>query len=175
MNRHEHIGFHACQTKDDPIFPFLSNDHEKTWLTQGYYFWTDSDSWAKFWGERAIKKDAKGCYAILECAISLDKNELLDLVGNAKHLELFTELIKHIETKSTVSNLTVSTVIKTLRESDFFPFLAVKVADYPKEGYKFSASMKEKLATLNRQQMCVFEQAKDRIRFIVKKEICVGK
>lgn len=63
--------------------------------------------------------------------------------------------------------------IKTLRESDIFPFLAVKAADYPKEEYKFSASMKEKLATLNRQQMCVFEQAKDRIRF-VNKEICVG-
>ena len=52
------------------------------------------------------------------------------------------------------------------KEPGTFPFLAIKAADYPKTDYKFVERMNEKLATLNRQQLCVFEQAKARIALI---------
>lgn len=163
------IGFHACRSVGEPCFPFLSNDHEKTWLTQGYYFWTDTDSWARFWGKRSVSKS--GSYRVLECKIALEDDELLDLVGNARHLELFSEMIRYVSGKTSLPIVTVRTVLKFLRaeeakEPGTFPFLAIKAADYPKTDYKFVEKMNEKLATLNRQQLCVFEQAKARIALI---------
>ena len=71
------IGFHACKAEGDPIFPFLSNDHDKTWLTQGYYFWTDSDTWAQFWGQKSVKSRR---FVILKCRIELAEDECLDKV-----------------------------------------------------------------------------------------------
>lgn len=165
------IGYHACKNSGSLIFPFLSNDHDKIWLTQGYYFWTDSDTWAHFWGRKSVKSDE---YAVLKCKIQFKENEYLDLVGNSRHLELFANLIDLIGIKTSEDEkITVRQIIQMCRffaksDPQFFPFQGIKAADFPEEQYPFVKNIKNKLVTLNRQQLCVFEEAKEKIKFIEK-------
>ncbi len=163
------IGFHTCRNSGSLNFPFLSNDHAKTWLTQGYYFWTDSDTWGHFWGNNSVRGTD---YAILKCKIKFKEDDYLDLVGNARHLELFAEFVNLIGIKSEKDDeITIRQIIQWCRflektSSGAFPYLGIKAADFPEEHYHFVKNIKDKMVTLNRQQLCVFEDAKDKIKFV---------
>ncbi len=82
MGRQTHVGYHNCRNEGGKEFlkssvPFLSGDGDNQWLTQGYYFWTDSPYWAERWNPG---RDV----AISEFKITFHTDdELLDLVGNA--------------------------------------------------------------------------------------------
>ncbi|MGP3038393.1 hypothetical protein [Serratia nevei] len=176
MGRQTHIGYHNC--RDDGGYeylrqhvPFLSGNGENQWLTQGYYFWTDSPYWAEKW-------NSKHQTAISEFTISFHNDEeLLDLVGNSRHIHEFGRMRQKVADSlkmKDLSKVTVNQIIGYFRKiersrSGFFPYLAVKAQDSTKDD-AFSVMRfvkawyrKETLACHTRQQLCVFSHARDRI------------
>ncbi len=178
MGRQTHIGYHNCRDQGGYDFllanvPFLSGNGDNQWLTQGYYFWTDSPHWAEKWNP-GLKT------TVSEFSIMFSQDdELLDLVGNTRQIFEFqamrNRVAQNLEIRD-VSKVTVSQVIAFFRklETDkvaegIFPYLAVKAQDAASVGFftrmTFVRKRTEALACLTRQQMCVFSHARDRITF----------
>jgi len=113
----EVIAFHACkQNGQEHDAPFLSRSNNQ-WLTQGYYFWTDSDYFAKKWSEDCYK--ARGYkYCIMKFELSFEKNKLFDLVGNVDHKIKFYEMVKKLKKLNIISkdSLSLRAVVEYLRE-----------------------------------------------------------
>lgn len=174
--------YHTCKTDGGrkyvhSIAPFLSEKNTPKkwqWLTQGYYFWTDSPYYAHIWGQDSYKGD----YAIVECEISIDKCLLLDLVGNTKDCEYFNKLLaayqKKLESTGSKQVATVSGVIEHFRQAasksdgKIFPYQAIKAFDIPNKRYscgriKFTETSNETMVIIPRLQLCLFESAKDLI------------
>lgn len=178
MGRQTHVGYHNCRDEGGydhlrSSVPFLSGGGDNQWLTQGYYFWTDSLYWAERWnpGQKTT---------ISEFTITFhEDDELLDLVGNTRQMFEFqtmrNRVANHLKVRD-VAKVTVSQVIAYFRKlegqpksSGVFPYLAVKAQDNAKVGlFKsmlFTRHRREELCLATRQQMCVFAHAKDRITF----------
>jgi hypothetical protein len=165
------IGYHTCRASGGwhYIFenaPFISQSNSNQWLTQGYYFWTDSDYWAQNWGETSIR----GGHAILRCIIEIDKAYLLDLVGSVGDQIKFYELLEtyHNKLKKADPNAETPTVhavlcalrLKAQENKAYFPYVAIKAADQKYEKFfHFTDKKKEKVFLVTRQQLCVFENA----------------
>lgn len=183
-----HIGFHNCLNRGSyetirQSVPFLSRSGPKQWLTQGYYFWTDDAYWAHQWNEG---RDT----VISEFSITFDsKDELLDLVGNARDIRQFEAMRKQVAgslTRMSALHITVNQVISFFREleqtDDFkgvFPYAAVKAQDSTKASnlirLNFVDERPEQMVSFTRQQMCVYEHARDKIafrRFIFPEDFC---
>lgn len=180
MGRQTHIGYHNCRDEGGYDFlaesvPFLSGNGDNQWLTQGYYFWTDSPYWAERWNpsfQTAISKFSITFH---------NDNELLDLVGNTEQIFEFQKMRQKVARSMNikdVSKVTVSQVIDYFRKIErrpggagFFPYLAVKAQDNAKVPHfsvmRFISHWRrqETLACLTRQQMCVFRHARDRVTF----------
>ncbi|WHU88040.1 hypothetical protein [Pantoea agglomerans] len=173
-----HIGYHNCHNRGsyDEIrrgVPFLSGAGEDQWLTQGYYLWTDSPYHAKKWngGRHVVVSEFEVMFA--------SRDELLDLVGNVRDILEFQEMIDQtIEVLhgGDATKITVNQVISYFRELEddpeftgIFPYSAVKAQDKAKVtgevSIRFVQERKEHLIALTRQQMCVFEKARDKITF----------
>ena len=175
------VGYHTCSRDNGMTYiqssaPFHSNPNRKQWLTNGYYFWTDSAYFAHKWGE--VSYD--GHYAIMKCLIVMDKGLLLDLVGNVEdilHFENLTEKFKAYMAKSGVQSglkpsdrgksPSVSAVIdfwrrrreKQIEVRDIFPYIAIKAHDPPpKSTMRFVENRPEVLLGLTRQQLCLFRE-----------------
>lgn len=179
MGRQTHVGYHNCRDEGGydhlrSSIPFLSGGGDNQWLTQGYYFWTDSLYWAERWNPRQRT-------TISEFTITFhEDDELLDLVGNTRQIFEFqamrTEVAKRLNLHD-VSKVTVSQVIAYFRKLEglaktkgIFPFLAVKAQDNVQVGFLRMLFIrhprrKEELCLATRQQMCVFAHARDRIGF----------
>lgn len=172
MQNTKNVGYHTCKLDNGFEYireniPFKSGNGPNQWLTEGYYFWTDSDYWAKRWGRpnsRAIGEfDIELCF----------QEEVLDLVGNVKHQEEFVRfknlIIKHIP-KHKQHEITVHQIIKKLRQLESaFPYLAIKAEDDRRvEAIHFvdPAINESRINLITPQQMCVFEQARDRIQLV---------
>lgn len=167
--------YHTCREEGsaDELrerVPFISRP-DNQWLGKGYYFWTDSDYWAKLWmaGRPTV---------VSKFSISIPKIKVLDLVGNVSHQVLFKDICetisKHKETKelyrrSYGEELTVGTMLSWLRDynkgkedDSFFPFWAVKATDKRSvSSIKFSPSTEKKIFLVEPHQMCVYEEYKD--------------
>lgn len=156
------IGYHTC--RENSIIsdtPFLSNN-KRSWLTQGYYFWTDSIYFAHQWGNDGYS----GKYCIVKCKIEVENKHLLDLIGNVGDQEYFYRQYNKLKKKN--SQIDVRSVIVYLRELEanypnFFPYKAIKAQDN-KEGniikVKFVKERNETMDVgLKRQQLCLFENA----------------
>lgn len=171
MTQQTYKGFHTC--KDEGTYehivsniPFKSGDGENQWLTEGFYFWTDSPYWAKQWLGK--QKKVIGQFDIELCK----DTELLDLVGNVEHQLQFVILkntlleILDLEEKKKIS---VHQVISYFRQREaMFPYFAIKAEDGRKlESIRFidpRFGRNERMDLVTRQQMCVFEKAQDRIK-----------
>ncbi|PMG18175.1 hypothetical protein BCU96_13000 [Vibrio lentus] len=178
MTRHNFVGYHTCQDSGGyahvrTSIPFISGNGTNQWLTQGYYFWTDSPYWAKKWGKDNNKVIGK---FIIDLCI---ENELLDLVGNVAHSEHFEDLVHMLREKlqgTATRDFTVNQAIGFLRKlertsqySGIFPYKAIKAEDNrydssmcfidPKPGKQTPI-----LRLKRRQQMCVFTNAKHQIK-----------
>ncbi len=162
------IGYHTCKTDGGWSYieseaPFLSGAGQNQWLTQGYYFWTDSDHFAHKWGEDSYKND----YAIIECTIVMDEDLLFDLVGSTKAQIYFERLLTKFKTKlkkiNPAKEATVHGVIKYWRKQaeknkDVFPFAAIKVQDvFGHPTLTFTGAREKMHITIQRQQLCLFE------------------
>jgi hypothetical protein len=184
------IGFHTCELRGcaNTTFekaPYKSRENKHPhwqWLSTGYYFWTDSDYFARKWGEESIRGD----YAIIKCMLSFTDDELLDLVGNVEHQIWFIELIKMYEEFISKSyrelsreskKPTVCQVIEHFRDKKLFPFIAVKAEDgYNEQRIEFVPNPKVHSAMflLKRQQLCLFDEGTRRIvgKSLIHPEIC---
>lgn len=178
-----HVGFHNCLKRGSyesirRAVPFLSRSGPNQWLTQGYYFWTDDPECAFQWNP------GRDC-VISEFVITFDsKDELLDLVGNARDIRHFRDLCGLVEarlaedehTKETIANVSVNQVISFLRELEnspdtngIFPYAAVKAQDEVRSASirrPFVDGRRESLVAFGRQQMCVYEHARNKIQFV---------
>jgi len=162
------IGYHTCKTEGGWSYinseaPFLSGSGLNQWLTQGYYFWTDSDYFAHKWGKDSYNDD----YAILECKILINEDLLFDLVGSTKAQIYFERLLTKFRLKlkkiDPSKEPTVRAVIEYWREqakknNAVFPFLAIKVQDGFRGATIAFTGRKEKMYVgIQRQQLCLFE------------------
>ena len=174
MTQLTYKGFHACKNEGGyehmvSNIPFKSGSGRDQWLTEGFYFWTDSDYWARQWRKASMKADQKviGEFDITLC----HDTELLDLVGNVQHQFNFRKLkqtlIKFLP-KEEQKGITVHQIIKFFRNrEEIFPYSAIKAQDgQAMESLRFvdpEFGHDEEMQLVTRQQMCVFEKAKDRI------------
>lgn len=170
MSTAAQICYHTCKLKNGYDFiveniPFKSGNGSNQWLTEGFYFWTDSDYWAKKWGHENTRVIGK--FEVELC----NNKELLDLVGNVNHqlhfINLKNIILKKLKAEQK-SIITINQIIGLLREEeDVFPYLAVKAQDgktIEKIHFVDPSINHSKLALVTRQQLCVFEQAKNRIK-----------
>lgn len=172
-------GYHTCKTDGGWSYvktegPFLSGSDLNQWLTQGYYFWTDSCYFAHKWGEDSYNKS----YAILKCSIEIEADLLLDLVGSTEAQLYFERLLTkfrtHLNKVSPNKEPSVHAVIAHWREisiknKSVFPFVAIKVQDGFR-GSKLSFVSKREFINvgIQRQQLCLFE---DGLCYLTKKEL----
>ena len=166
-------GFHACKNKGGyqhivENIPFKSGDGKDQWLTEGFYFWTDHNYWARQWRKAKVPIVEK---VIGEFDIELcNETELLDLVGNVKHQFEFHDFKKEVLKtlpKEEQKNITVHQIISYFRDRELvFPYSAIKAQD-GKSLFKLQFVAPEfsggELPLVTRQQLCVFDKAKDRI------------
>lgn len=173
-----HIGYHNCRNRGsyDDIrrgVPFLSGAGENQWLTQGYYLWTDSPHHALTWngGRNIVVSEFEVMFA--------SRDELLDLVGNARDILEFQKMIDQATNKlhgDDATKITINQVISFFRELEddpefngIFPYCAVKAQDKARINgevrTRFIDGHGEHLVALTRQQMCVFEKAREKITF----------
>jgi len=148
---------------ETPFFSKAEGAQTDKWLTDGYYFWTDSDHFAHDWGQKALK----GNYAVVECQILLCSDEFLDLVGNVEDQIYFRELVTRMQQKrkGQAHETTIPQAIKWARENGFFPFKAVKAFDQPKDHLTVPFGKgRECIVLPTRQQLCVYEESKESIR-----------
>lgn len=167
------VGYHTCQNSGSWKFiwdntPFLSEENERQWLTQGYYFWTDSDHFAHLWGKQSYKNN----YAIVRCNIEIDRLLILDLVGSVETQLYFRDILQEFYKKLKKADPnamppTISAVISFYREQQkemegVFPFLAIKTEeDYVNKDqqFRFIDNYQAYLTLPKRQQLCLFAQA----------------
>lgn len=168
-------GFHACSSTGGRkgVFlkaPFLSDASKEQWLTQGYYFWTDDDDLAHWWGYQKYKKS----YLVVESRITIEDEFFLDLVGNQKQCKLFVtwakSYIASVNAKginfaseigfNTDDEVFISIMIQVFRKiarNSFFQFKAVKAADQYEKTERFTSDDNARLVFIKRQQLCVFD------------------
>lgn len=181
---HEFLVFHTCHLQGSArdIFnnsPYKSDSRLEQWLGQGYYFWTDSDYFAKCWGEKADKYP-KG-YAITSYILKISDELILDLVGNTRHqLKFKDQIIEYayrmgieLKDEQKALNIPISKVLDHLRgeaqrDSKLFKYSVIKVADKPKMSINspFLEGHNEKLIIPTRQQIYI-----DDLSFITYKEL----
>jgi len=175
------LGYHTCKTEGGWSYvksesPFLSGSGSNQWLTQGYYFWSDSDYFAHKWGESSYDND----YAIVKCYIEIDGKLLLDLVGSVeaqlyfeKLLTKFRDKLKKLapDNKEPSVNAVISYWRKVSEANiDVFPFVAIKAQDIYKNKNSLSFTGKAEKMHVGpcRQQLCLFENSS---HLITKKEV----
>lgn len=175
------IGYHTCKTEGGWSFvgseaPFLSCAGDNQWLTQGYYFWTDSDFFAHIWGKVSYKDD----YAIVKCTIIMDDELFLDLVGSTRACIYFQKLLtkfrERLKKISPEKEPTVNAVIAYWRKQSeknesVFPFVAIKVQDESERGtleFTGKGRRESMRVSIPRQQVCLFEKG---LRFLKEKEL----
>ena len=174
-------GYHTCKTEGGWSYirseaPFLSGSGANQWLTQGYYFWTDSDYFAHKWGKSSYNND----YAILRCLIVVENDLLLDIVGSTKAQIYFKRLLTKFESKlkkiDPNKKATIHAIIaywrkQSITNKSIFPFVAIKAQDVYNTGSKlnFIEGHCESMAVdIQRQQLCLFEEG---VNFLQEKEI----
>lgn len=183
-----HVGFHNCLMRGSyeeirQAVPFLSRSGPNQWLTQGYYFWTDDPHWAHQWNEGRQT-------VISEFTITFEsKEELLDLIGNTRDIMQFEQMRQQVAgtlTRLSALHITVNQIISFFRELEeraefkgVFPYAAVKAQDSSRASslirLNFVDGRHEELVSFTRQQMCVYEHARDKIefkKFIAPAEFC---
>lgn len=168
-------GYHTCKEKGtvqgirDSV-PFLSRA-ENQWLGQGYYFWTDSEYWARRW-----MSDPK---VISKFSISMEKDRVLDLVGDVSHQELLKSIVElfheghpyyDLYKERYGEKIAVGTVLSFLRSQseqcgneEFFPFWAVRAKDRRHvASFPFCSGGGKELFLVEPHQLCVYQEYKDR-------------
>lgn len=179
--------FHACKNSGNDDFiiektPFLSkhnstsnSNHDRKWLTTGYYFWLDSKRHAEGWSY-----NNKNGNVIVEFELNLsygNKYDIFDLAGNAEHQEIFSNYMEQYKERRDaaakkkgrqLSKLVVSEIIEAMRKNgDFAKFKSIKCNDDRNSGITKISFDDDRLSMPIGQafQICVFENNKGLIKF----------
>lgn len=171
----EIVGFHTCReqgTKEELLakVPFLSRSSDQ-WLGQGYYFWTELDIWAKDWLGDADK-------VISQYRLALPRDNMLDLVGSLEDQYEFSLIVDQFK-KGKLGRayrerfddaFNISSLIMWLREENvnkikgIFPYWAVRAKDAAgKRRVPYRKRRPEELLLVERHQMCVYAEYKDKV------------
>ena len=169
--------YHACEQKGgaDNVLqnsPFHSDAKRQHWLTEGYYFWR-SNSLAQKWGYDSY--DSDGNFAILKAGLSIEEDELFDLVANTEDMEHFEKLLSKFmnfmkEELGTRYEPTVSACLKYFRKKsenhpDLFPYIAIMAAEdsHQNMDIQFVNGRQICIALNKRVQLCLFKGNENRI------------
>jgi len=160
--------FHSCEAIGDCDtldVPFLSKKNNQ-WLSQGYYFWTDSPFYAKKW--------RRGKRYVYQFKYVVEKQYVLDLVGSVSDQLMFIE--DYIETfkilttqvvglkKYQHQDIPIGVIIETLRRFEEFPYHAIKAYDITRVNaieFPYVEGKREKTFIPTRQQMVIFKDFLD--------------
>lgn len=130
--------YHTCKAQGEEasivnLAPFRAESHKPQWLGVGYYFWVESLAQAEVWGKQSPAYRPYG-YLVLKYWLSLEREDLLDLVGSPKDQQGFSELLQYVAKQlgKHGTDLSVSACIAWLQQHQRFEWLAVKLADYGK-------------------------------------------
>lgn len=167
--------------EDSPHLAVTDNTAEKwQWLSDGYYFWLNSDRFAHWWGKQWFKQ-----YAITKYTIKIDRTQLLDLITNPDHIEYFYALLASYQEvydqavrdgeAQEMIEPSVCAALTYFREAfgDDFPYQAIMTVDDWKD-FKFTpgeirmapnSKDHEVFTGIQRAQICVFEKFKDTVLF----------
>lgn len=156
--------FHTCRKNGtDYLVPFLSKPNNQ-WLTQGFYFWTDSDYFAKKWGKTHYKNKGEN-YCIMRFGLTFEKEYLLDLVGNVDDKIEFKIFYTQICKKKS-GKVNLGDVITYMRDIESrilgaFSYKVIKLEDKRELdliSIPFTQNSKESIDIgPTGQQLCVFE------------------
>lgn len=146
------------------------------WLGDGYYFWTDSDRFAQWWGTDRLKQP----YCITRYSINIEYDMIFDMVGNTGHIEYFFEkllttyrILFDKASRFSMTKLpdpTIATVIDHMRKNykeQVFNFKAMKICDswLDKESkICFTPKSLEFFPGTRRIQLCIFSGEEDCIQ-----------
>lgn len=100
--------------------PILCKDNP--WLGDGYYFWDGLLSNAEWWG----KTHYRGNYMIFSSSYDLHSDELFDLVGNVKHIELFRRYAMGLMRKLGLASVKVASVLEFMKQDGFLSYRAIR-------------------------------------------------
>lgn len=178
--------YQTCKTYDKDWkvlyaeFPHhaLNSKTNFQWLGNGYYFWTDSDRFAQWWGTDRLQEP----YCITRYAIHIEYNMIFDMVGNTAHIEYFFEKLlctyrelfnraRRFSMKK-LPEPTIATVIDHMRKhykEAAFNFRAMKVCDAWLDksfNLQFTPDHKtyEFFPGIRRIQLCIFSGEEDCIQ-----------
>lgn len=163
--------YHTCSNRGgiDAVSkkaPFLSKNSSKTWLTQGYYFWTEDPYFAYKWGKDAYDDN----YFIFEYFLNFtEEKKYLDLTSLQGQL-YFNKIISKVKIKGEF-NWTVNALISFLRDKKnnmghLFPYIAIKAKDSMSQTkIIFVKGRNEYMPLFERHQVCVFQEAADIIQY----------
>lgn len=158
-------------------FPHFANEDiakKKQWLGEGYYFWTDSMNNAKWWGDNRLKAP----YCITEYVININSELLLDLTGNAEHMEYLYQLKSFFLDNYNKSypneeapKPTISGLVEYFRKfykCEMFAFNAIKIHhNFYDKNFKsidMASDSKEFFRGIPRIQLCVFHESLECIK-----------
>ncbi len=177
----EVVAFHTCR-KNNTTYqaPFLSRKQNQ-WLTRGYYFWTDSDYFAKKWGESHYKNKGDE-YCVMKFNLSFENDVLLDLVGNVEHKIQFYEKVKRLRKLNIIKqdSLSLKVIVQYLRDINkenvgAWSYHAIKVEDNRDLDLEEIPVMNDSKECISigptRQQLCIFENCYNYYNFEKKEEI----
>lgn len=168
--------YHACSDLGGGKWvlsnaPFISEDNERQWLGQGFYFWYGDVGLAIDWGERSISTEEHS-YAVFHVTLRFREGDLFDLVGEPAHIKLFESyatayvesLRKSVNGMISYHDVSVRELMDFLRKQKGtfdFRFRATKVATKRTRGSRrFLKNRREELGSNPRQQICVFPEYK---------------
>jgi len=180
--------YHTCAFNDEnrnalqQKVPFKSLSTTPQWLGQGYYFWTDSDYYAREWGVKHYNSK----YAINKFIVTVPRNLFFDLVGNVDHqlkflnyesdynvfLDKFLNAPGSSEKQRSRRKLitgmrkkgvTVSSLFWVLRQLREIDYKVVKAYDIPPSTRSIRFIDKECISLPTRQQIVVYPEAKEKM------------
>lgn len=156
---HTIIGFHTCEDRGESNEEIKSkvpikSEREEQWLGEGYYFWTDSDRYARTWGTYSKR-------VVSEFNINFStQSEIFDLVGNASHQEEFEGMLREIVKKNPkLGSMDMSAVFYFFRDKNVLEqYKAIKACNRYKLKGRFLTHRPERLMFPTRIQLCLFEK-----------------
>ena len=103
-------------------------DTDDAWLGSGYYFWDNSLTSAKWWGEIHYDND----YIICRSFYDYHSEEYLDLVGNLDHIRYIKSCADAVKRRRPSHDIRLGEIIELLKQTDSkFDYLSIRAFPTP--------------------------------------------
>jgi hypothetical protein len=139
--------YQTLKNKDNPKEvesegPFDCN-WSNAWLGEGFYFWEAFINSAHWWG----KTHCHNNYFICEANCTLTDTNCFDLVGDSKHMSIFSDAVEEMKVQGIINKKTTVTRILQYLKDDIkvFKFEATRAVGYTSIGEKKNIKYVKKL------------------------------